>query len=50
MDRGAWYATVHGVIKVRPDLVIKQQQYLLIEYFLKTFNITQGIPEVAVSR
>ena len=23
MDRGAWRATVHGVVKVRPDLVTK---------------------------
>ena len=26
MDRGAWQATVHGVAKVRHDLVTKQQQ------------------------
>ena len=25
MDRGAWWATVHGVARVRPDLVTKQQ-------------------------
>ena len=25
MDRGAWWATVHGVKKVRHDLVTKQQ-------------------------
>ena len=36
MDRGAWWATVHGVARVRHDLVTKQQQraihiiYLLI--------------------
>ena len=26
MDRGAWWATVHGVTKIRTDLVTKQQQ------------------------
>ena len=28
MDRGAWWATVHGVARVRHDLAIKQQQGL----------------------
>ena len=27
MDRGAWWAVVHGVTKVRHDLVTKQQQH-----------------------
>ena len=26
MDRGAWWATVHGVARVRHDLVTKRQQ------------------------
>ena len=26
MNRGAWQATVHGVARVRHDLVTKQQQ------------------------
>ena len=26
MDRGAWWATVHGITRVRHDLVTKQQQ------------------------
>ena len=26
MDRGAWWATVHGVANVRNDLVSRQQQ------------------------
>ena len=26
LDRGAWWATVHGVTKIRTDLVTKQQQ------------------------
>ena len=26
MDRVAWWATVHGVTRLRHDLVIKQQQ------------------------
>ena len=26
MDRGAWWATVHGVARVRHDLATKQQQ------------------------
>ena len=25
MDRGAWWATVHGVARVKHNLVIKQQ-------------------------
>ena len=28
MDRGAWWAIVHGVTRVRDDLVTKQQQRL----------------------
>ena len=27
MDRGAWRATVHGLQRVRHDLVTKQQQH-----------------------
>ena len=30
MDRGASWATIHGVAKVRHDLSIKQQQLLLV--------------------
>ena len=26
MDRGAWWATVHGITRVRHDLVTKHQQ------------------------
>ena len=26
MDRGAWWATVHGVTRVRHDLATNQQQ------------------------
>ena len=29
MDRGAWKATVHGVLRVRPNLVTKPPQPLL---------------------
>ena len=29
MVRGAWRATVHGVERVRPNLVTKQQQMLI---------------------
>ena len=31
-DRGAWHAAVHGVPKVRHDLVTKQQQQILQIY------------------
>ena len=31
MDRGAWKATVHGVTRVRQDLVTKQKQQILNE-------------------
>ena len=27
MDRGAWQATVHGFVRVRYNLVTKQQQF-----------------------
>ena len=27
MDRGAWWATVHGVVRVRHDLVTKPPPY-----------------------
>ena len=29
MDRGTWWATVHGVVKVGHDLATKQQQQIL---------------------
>ena len=32
MDRGAWQATVHGVTRVRHDLVTKQ---ILLKVFLE---------------
>ena len=28
MDRGVWQVTVYGVVKVRQDLVTKQQSYI----------------------
>ena len=28
MDRGAWWATVHGVIRVRHDLATKERDTL----------------------
>ena len=42
MDRGAWQTTVHGVARVRHDLVIKpppsQAVYILIYYWLDIFQ------------
>ena len=38
-DRGAWWATVHGVTKVRWDIVTKQQQVLLL-YILTQKSIS----------
>ena len=38
MDRGDWWATVHGVIKVGHDLVTNQQ--LLINNVVKVFRYT----------
>ena len=35
MDREAWQTAVHGVTRVRHDLVIKQQQHSL--YSLESF-------------
>ena len=31
MDRGAWQATLHGIAKVRHDLITKQQKYHVIK-------------------
>ena len=31
MDRGAWRVTVHGVARVRHDLVTEQQQQILFQ-------------------
>ena len=38
-DRGAWWATVHGVTKVRWDIVTKRQQVLLL-YILTQKSIS----------
>ena len=42
MDRGAWQTTVHGVARVRHDLVIKpppsQAVYILIYYWHDIFQ------------
>ena len=32
-DRGAWRAAVHGVARVRDDLVSEQHQYILQSFF-----------------
>ena len=40
MDRGAWWAVVHGVTGVGQDLVTKQQQIYMIHYH-KTEYIVQ---------
>ena len=36
MDRGAWRATVHGIARVRRDLVTKQQQMTASNIKIKT--------------
>ena len=33
MDRGAWQATVHGVARVRHDLVTKERELILQSLF-----------------
>ena len=33
MDRGAWWATVHGIMRVEHNLVTKQQLWLLIKQY-----------------
>ena len=33
MDRGAWQATVHGVTRVRHDLVTKERELILQSLF-----------------
>ena len=37
-DREAWYAVVHGVTKVRHDLVTEQQQVLGIYFLTKSMQ------------
>ena len=36
MDRGSWWATVHGVARVRHDLVINNHQYQKLQEVVKT--------------
>ena len=43
MDRGARWATVHGVARVRHDLVIKQQQQLLAASHFIMVKATGGL-------
>ena len=38
MDRGTWWATVHGVARVRHDLVSKQQQKTAQNKILKPWR------------
>ena len=44
MDGGAWWATVHGVTRVRHDLAVKQQQtqYLFFSPNPQRFLILQS--------
>ena len=58
MDRGAWQATVHGVTRVRHDLVTKpphhifsitgifflyfSSHFLIVQYLNKTFEILRS--------
>ena len=34
MDRGAWWATVHGIVRVRHELATKQDQQEKFFYFI----------------
>ena len=34
MDRGAWWAIVHGVARVRHNLVTKQQIYIYVYIYI----------------
>ena len=47
MDRGVWWATVHGVTRVRQDLAIKQQQSS--RHVLKDVSIKIIITELFVT-
>ena len=47
MDGGAWWATVHGVTRVRHDLAIKQQQSS--RHVLKDVSIKIIITELFVT-
>ena len=39
MDRGAWRATVHGIARVRRDLVTKQQQITVSNIKIRTLGL-----------
>ena len=41
MDKGAWRATVHGISRVRHDLVTKPQQHTHI-YLSNSQNVVKG--------
>ena len=47
MDRGVWWATVHGVTRVRHNLAIKQQQSS--RHVLKDVSIKIIITELFVT-
>ena len=44
MDRGAWWATVHGSQRVRHDLATKRQQHIYQEPFLSMSVSSHVIP------
>ena len=39
MDRGAWQATVHGIARVRYDLLTKQQHFVVKQHFVVIQNL-----------
>ena len=51
VDRRAWQATVHGVARVRHDLVTKQQQQqrIVIDCFLVCLSNMAVIPNSLIS-
>ena len=48
MDRGAWWATVHGFAKIGRDLATKQQQGHLVIFRAASQGINCGILEKAL--
>ena len=39
MDRGAWWATVHGVARVGHDLATKEREIIFIYLFLASLGL-----------
>ena len=50
MDRGAWWATVHGVARVGHDLATKEREFLFIYFWLRWVFIAACALSLVASR